>query len=60
MLCAVLARGHLKDISYAQEGLQCVPVSHHLWTNTECPVQTWCAENLPYSTKNSREVLLIL
>lgn len=35
MLCAVLTGGHLKDVSYAQEGLQCVPVGHHLWMKTE-------------------------
>lgn len=32
MLCAVLAGGHLKDVGYAQEGFQCVPVGHHLRT----------------------------
>lgn len=30
VLCAVLAGGHLEDVCYAQQGLQCVPVSHHL------------------------------
>ena len=48
MLCAVLTGGHLKDISYAQEGLQCVPVSHHLWTNTEKMISHAVGdENLP-------------
>lgn len=37
MLRAVLASGHLEDVGYAQQGLQCVPVSHHLYTNTN-----WC------------------
>lgn len=34
MLCAVLARGHLEDVGYAQQGLQSVPVRHHLQTNS--------------------------
>lgn len=38
MLCAMLASGHLEDIGYAQQGLQCVPVSHHLQTNRK---NTW-------------------
>ncbi|TNN30506.1 hypothetical protein EYF80_059343 [Liparis tanakae] len=35
MLSSVLAGGHLEDVGYAQEGLQGVPVSHHLRNQEE-------------------------
>lgn len=61
MLCAVLAGGHLKDVGYAQEGFQCVPVGHHLRTNTHMALREgYPFQSLISPVKSTHDVSTLL